>query len=192
MATTNVWEDLISGNALFASGKPNFIQESNAEVSRREKLATEGQQPRVAVLTCADSRVSPELIFNKNLGELFVIRVAGNVATSEAIGSLEYAVMALKTEAIVVLGHSKCGAVTGAMDCKDSAKKETALDRLLGDIAGVVGTCNSVEEGINKNTTHSARQLETDSTIIKDAVDKGTLKIISAVYDLHSGKVQQV
>src|SRR5690349_11077443 len=104
-----LWNALESGNRRFASGKP----ESRNLVARRKELA-KTQNPRVAVLSCADSRVPPELVFDEGLGDLFVVRSAGENADPLAVGSLEYAVEHLGTVVIVVMGHQSCGAVKAA------------------------------------------------------------------------------
>jgi carbonic anhydrase len=104
-----VWDGLLAGNKRFMSGKPR----AHPLVSLRRKLAS-GQSPNVIVLSCSDSRVSPELIFDQSLGDLFVVRTAGNIADRVALGSMEYAVAHFHSPVLLVLGHQKCGAVIAA------------------------------------------------------------------------------
>lgn len=104
-----VWADLMEGNERFVSGKTNTVQ----VVRLRQSLA-KGQSPKVVVLACSDSRVAPEILFDKSLGELFVVRSAGNIADAIGVGSIEYAVEHLGSSVLVVLGHEGCGAVSAA------------------------------------------------------------------------------
>ena len=160
-------------------------------VERRLDLANNGQSPKVTVLTCADSRVPPELIFGQGLGDLFVIRIAGNVATNEAIASIEYAVAALKTEVVVVLGHSKCGAVGGAVECSGESGP-SCLDKLLHAISDDLGGESDVEKAILKNVQKNVARLHENSSIIKDAASQGNLTVMGAIYDLETGVVAPV
>src|SRR5436190_14973819 len=107
--TEALWKELMDGNKRFVSGN----MQKRDVAAARDELA-KGQHPKVIVLACADSRVAPELVFDKGLGELFVIRIAGNVADKDALGSIEYAVEHLHSSMIIILGHEKCGAVAAA------------------------------------------------------------------------------
>jgi carbonic anhydrase len=126
----------VSGNRRFVSGKP----EARNLVTRRKELANT-QSPRVAVLSCADSRVPPELVFDEGLGDLFVVRSAGESADPLAVGSLEYAVEHLGTVLIVVMGHQSCGAVKAACSGKKAASPN--LEAVLAPIAT---SCNKVNK----------------------------------------------
>ena len=114
----------MDGNKRFMAGKPQM----RALVSLRQKLAS-GQSPNVIILSCSDSRTSPELIFDQSLGDLFVIRTAGNVADPVALGSIEYAVDHIHSPLLVVLGHSKCGAVTAACSGEKMPSRQLGGDR---------------------------------------------------------------
>lgn len=185
MTKTEVLNRLVTGNDRFVSDK---LEGKLQNSSRRENL-TGGQNPYAIILSCADSRVVPELAFDTGLGELFVIRVAGNVANTSSTASIEYAVAHLGTEVIVVLGHQSCGAVTAAVAGGDNGSN---LNHLLGHISPSV---NESEDGaeindiVRKNAILNAEALVNNSTIIGDAVSSGGLKIVPAYYNLDSGKV---
>ena len=118
MTVEEIKNRLLSGNENYVNDKESL----NSDVSLRASL-TEGQQPFAIVLSCADSRVVPEMIFDCNIGELFVVRVAGNIANASSIASIEYAVAHLKCKMILVLGHESCGAVTAAVNGGDNDTK---------------------------------------------------------------------
>lgn len=177
-------ERLKKGNASFVDDKlDGMLQDS----SRRSQL-TGGQQPYAIILSCADSRVVPELAFDTGLGELFVIRVAGNVANVESLASIEYAVANLKTKVIVVMGHESCGAVTAAMAGGDNGYN---LNMLLAHIEPAKAACQdgTVNEVVKKNAELVARDMSERSSIIRKAVADGILRIVPAYYELESGKV---
>ncbi len=123
-----IWDSLMAGNQRFIAGKPK----SHALVSLRHSLVS-GQQPNVIVLSCSDSRVSPELVFDQSLGDLFVVRAAGNVAGPVGLGSIEYAVDHIHSSVLVVLGHQKCGAVIAA--CSGEKMPSQNLDAIVDKIA---------------------------------------------------------
>ncbi len=176
-----------------SDGNQRFINdELKGELSdsaRRGDL-TGGQQPYAIVLSCADSRVVPELAFDTGLGEIFVIRVAGNVANSSSIASIEYAVAHLGTSVIVVLGHQNCGAVTAAVSGGDNGYN---LNHLLSHIAPAIAASDEgaeVNDVVKKNAELTGKELTTRSTIISEAVESGKVKIVPAYYNLDSGKVE--
>ncbi len=174
---------LKSGNKRFASDKPTHERQDGG---RRAELGG-GQQPFAIILSCADSRVIPELVFDTGLGELFVVRVAGNVANTSSIASIEYAVAHLGTKLIVVLGHESCGAVTAAIDSSDNGYN---LNHLLAHILPAVNKTTgkkTVERVVKTNAKMTAKELEARSPIIAKA--KG-LKIVPAYYELVTGKVK--
>ncbi|MBZ9728094.1 carbonic anhydrase [Salegentibacter sp. JZCK2] len=185
MTKDEVLNRLKEGNGRFtADNKEGKLQDK----SRREEL-TKGQSPYAIVLSCADSRVVPELAFDAGLGELFTVRVAGNIANSSSIASMEYAVAHLGTEIIVVMGHESCGAVTAAMSGGDNGYN---LNHLVSHIAPAIAASGKdapVNDVVKKNAQLTAEELKTRSTIIKEAADSGKVKIVSAYYNLDSGKV---
>ena len=176
---------LKEGNERFVQDKlDGKLQDSN----RRNEL-TAGQNPYAIVLSCADSRVVPEFAFDTGMGELFVVRVAGNVANSSSLASMEYAVAHLGTEIIVVLGHQNCGAVTAAIAGGDNGYN---LNHLLYHVTPAIaasGEGAEVNAVVKKNAELTAEELVSRSSIIKNAVDGGKLKIVPAYYNLDSGKV---
>jgi carbonic anhydrase len=156
--------------------------------SRRESLIG-GQKPYAIVLSCADSRVVPELAFDTGLGELFVIRVAGNVANLSSIASIEYAIAHLGTKLIVVLGHESCGAVTAAVGGGDNGYN---LNHLLAHITPAIAASDdnaSINEVTKKNAELTAIDLKGRSDIIGNAIENEDVKIVSAYYNLNTGKV---
>lgn len=179
---------LIEGNDRYIADKlDGKLQDSN----RRQEL-TGGQQPHTIVLSCADSRVVPELIFDSGLGELFVVRVAGNIANSSSIASIEYAVAHCGSKVIVVLGHEACGAVTAAVAGGDNGYN---LNHLLSHITPAIAASDSgaaINDVVKKNAHMNAEELVKRSAIIGGAVAKGDVKIVSAYYNLGSGKVEMM
>ncbi|MBC6411375.1 MAG: carbonic anhydrase [Ekhidna sp.] len=154
---------------------------------RRDELAG-GQAPWAIVLSCADSRVVPELVFDTGIGELFVLRVAGNIANTDTIASIEYAVAHLETSVIVVMGHESCGAVGAALQGGDNGYN---LNHLLSQLEPAKAQAGSgdVNTVVKKNAELSAKDLYSRSSIIRNAVDQEKVQIHSAFYNLGSGKV---
>lgn len=184
-----VWNKLMAGNARFVAGKP----QARALVSLRQKLAS-GQSPRAIILACSDSRVGPELVFDQSLGDIFVVRTAGNVADAVALGSIEYAVDHLHSPLLVVLGHQKCGAVSAA--CSGEKMPSPNLDAIVVKINPAVTQAKTyakaddlVESAIKENVRQSAKDVLANSQIIRDAVKSGKLSVIEAEYELDSGQV---
>ena len=174
------------------SGNDRFVSdhlEGNLQDGKRRESLTNGQEPFAIVLSCADSRVVPELAFDTGLGELFVVRVAGNVANSSSIASIEYAVAHLKSKVLVVLGHQSCGAVTAAMQGGDNGYN---LNHLLSHITPAISASEenaSVDHVVRQNAIMNAEELKKRSAIIKAAADAGDLHIAPAYYNLDSGKI---
>jgi len=173
-------------------GNQNFVADKvdgKLQNSNRRKELTEGQQPFAIVLSCADSRVVPELAFDTGLGELFVVRVAGNIANTSSIASIEYAVAHCGSKLIVVMGHESCGAVTAAVSGGDNGHN---INQLLSHITPAIqasGKDAGIATIVKKNAQMVADDLVQRSAIIKKAVDSGDVKIVPAYYNLGSGKV---
>jgi len=186
MNQQDIIERLKAGNARFVEDKlDGQLQDS----SRRSEL-TSGQQPYAIILSCADSRVVPEIAFDTGLGEIFVVRVAGNVANSSSIGSIEYAVAHCGSKVIVVMGHQSCGAVTAAVAGGNNGYN---INHMLSHITPAIHACppeTPVNDIVKKNAQLTADELLTRSEIIRSAVKKGDVKIASAYYNLDSGKVE--
>jgi len=176
---------LLEGNTRFVA---DLLDGKLQDSSRRESLIF-GQEPFAIVLSCADSRVVPEFIFDTGLGELFVVRVAGNIANSSTIASIEYAVANMGSKLIVVMGHEGCRAVSSAIEGGDNGAH---INHLLKHITPAISSCNKdadVTEVVKKNAKLTAIKLEDKSEILKEAIDKKQLEIIPAFYNLGSGKV---
>jgi len=154
---------------------------------RRGKLL-EGQAPFAIILSCADSRVAPEIAFDTGLGELFVCRVAGNIANTCTIASVEFAVTALGTPVVVVLGHQSCGAVEAALAAGDQGPN---LNHLLSHIeaAKVDVEADDVDTLVKANALRAGRELVARSSILRSAVEEGRLRIVPAYYALDDGSV---
>jgi len=162
-----------------------------------------GQHPYAIVLTCSDSRVPAEILFDKGLGEIFTVRVAGNVVAPHELGSIEYALEHLHANLIVVLGHERCGAVQSTYDAYPSVGEgniASLLESISPAVEAVVGhtpkptgaaeKAAQVEECVVENIKLVSESLETKSPIIKEFVELGKAKIVRAKYDLDSGLVK--
>ncbi len=178
---------LNEGNARFVKMK---LIHPDQSIAKRMELV-EGQHPFVVIISCSDSRVSPEIIFDQGLGDIFEIRNAGNVLDNQVIGSIEYAVVHLETPVILVLGHQNCGAVQAAIKhnresvhIKSFVKSiEPAVKQALkqhGDI---------VENTVKNNVINVVNELKNSKPIIKKYVEEDKIKIIGGYYHLDSGKV---
>lgn len=185
MTISEIKQRLKDGNERFITDKLDGKLQNS---TRRDEL-TSGQAPYAIVLSCADSRVVPELAFDAGLGELFVVRVAGNVANSSSIASIEYAVAHCGSSVIVVLGHQSCGAVTAAIGGGDNGYN---INHLLAHITPAIVGCGKgaqINDVVRKNASMTAQDLVRRSAIISDAVNRGSVEIIPAYYNLDSGKV---
>jgi len=190
---------LRDGNQRFASNLRT--QESLFCDHRREELLT-GQEPFAIILGCSDSRVPAEIIFDQGLGDLFVIRVAGNIVAPSQIGSVEFAVSQFGTRLVVVLGHSKCGAIHATIEqlkegnTSSSANIRAIVERVKPSIAGLMATelANDAEAlenaAIRANVRASTNQLQHGSAIIEHLVESDGLLIVGAEYSLETGTVK--
>jgi carbonic anhydrase len=185
---------LLAGNARFVRGK---LTAPDAIVERRQDVAG-GQKPFAILLTCADSRVPPEHVFDQSLGHLFVCRVAGNVLESRIVGSIEYAVANFHSPLVMVLGHQHCGAVKDTIALLDKGQKAPgSIQAVVEAIAPVVrrtprgslGADAYVERVVRANARAVAAQLRDDSAIVRDAVAARKLRVAAAEYSLASGRV---
>lgn len=190
----DVWEALLRGNERFAKGEP---ERPNQDIERRNAL-TQGQKPRVAVFTCGDSRVPVEILFDQGLGDVFVVRTAGEVVDNGVMASLEYAVLGLGVEAVVVLGHESCGAVGVAAEVLDGAMVPGGHQRtLVEQIAPSILEARSVGhvDRADYERHHAAATVERIlqiSPAIKQAIEEGRTALIAARYRLSDGAVETV
>jgi carbonic anhydrase len=190
MSPDEALKQLMEGNKRFVAGKQEHPHES---IQRRDKLCA-GQEPIAALLACSDSRVSPSLIFDQGLGDLFVVRVAGNIVNDQNIGSLEYAAAHLNTPLIMVIGHTCCGAVNAVAS---GAKLEGRIGSLSDAIQPAVDKVKGQDGDLADNAAaESARmtavQLRESQPVLADLVKAGKLKIVPAMYHLESGEVALV
>lgn len=188
-AAEEVWTGLLEGNRRFVEGTPL----DRELVTTRSHLQT-SQHPKAIILGCADSRVGPELVFDQNLGDLFVVRTAGNIADTIALGSLEYAIEHLHVPLIVVLGHEKCGAVNAAIAGEKMPTPN--LDAIVKRIAGPAERLKMYFKGdqlselvVQANVQQSASDIVAASKIVSDHVRSSKLSIIRAMYQLSTGEV---
>jgi carbonic anhydrase len=187
-----IWSDLMEGNRRFATGKARAVE----IVPLRHKLA-KGQHPEVAVLACSDSRVGPEILFDKSLGDLFVVRSAGNIADAIGVGSIEYAVEHLGSSVLVVLGHEKCGAVIAACsgDKMPTANLQAIVDKISPAVTRAKTRAKSddlVETAILENVQQSAKDVLARSDVLQHFLHDGKLTVFEAVYKMDSGEVVQL
>ena len=178
---------LMDGNQRYADGKMTSFEH---DLDLLHQRAAEKQEPFAAVLACADSRVPVELIFDQTIGHLFVNRVAGNIATTEIIASLEYGVAVLGTKTIMVLGHGSCGAVDAAIANKPVPGQISSLYRALRPAVNQGG--GNLDQCIADNAKIQAQLLREASTVLAEAIAKGNLSVVAGVYDIASGKVTMV
>jgi len=186
-----VWQRLMEGNMRFVQG---LFQGRNL-LDLRRTLA-KGQQPEAAVLSCSDSRVPAEIIFDQSLGDLFVVRTAGLVLDPTSIGSLEYAVAHLHVPLLVIKGHEGCGAVTAAVEHPEAT--EGHIGSIISQISPAVTQArqngNSGQDLVEAATDIHLKYLEDTlfqvSPIIREAIDAGRLEVVVAKYYLHAGQVQ--
>lgn len=180
-ALSEIAQRLAVGNAAFVKGG---IAPTEVDAARRAEIAS-SQTPWCTVLTCADSRVPPEHIFHAGLGELFTVRVAGNVADPVTVGSVEYAAEHLGTSVVVVMGHERCGAVKAALGTGSLGPN---LDALLGLIRPGIKGLSDLDSAIVANARAQVTALK-QSAILEELAEAGKLTIVAAYYDLDSGAV---
>ncbi|CAA0088756.1 Uncharacterised protein [Starkeya nomas] len=182
---------LMEGNARYAGGTPNCTDFSAGRAARALS-----QHPFAGLVSCADSRVAPELAFDQGPGELFVVRVAGNFVNDDGLASLEYGVKFLGMPLIMVLGHTNCGAVDATIKVvKDNISLPGHLGELVSNIKPAVEIVlkakpeDQLNAAIVENVRYNVRELETSTPIISEFIRDGKLKVVGGVYDLATGKV---
>lgn len=183
---------LKEGNTRFAADQ---VMHPNVDAERRRAIAAEGQSPLVTVLSCSDSRVPVEMIFDRGLGELFAVRVAGNVADTDEIATVEYGVEHLRTPLLLVLGHTGCGAVTAVAkgtvlhgwlaQLVDNIQPAVDRARLTGGDEGEV-----IATAIRENVWQSMADILRRSAVVRERLANGDLRMLGALYDLESGRVE--
>ncbi|MCR3883455.1 MAG: carbonic anhydrase [Methanothrix sp.] len=188
ISAEDAWSILMEGNERFVSGEV-----ASKDFPERRSELVSGQSPFVTVVTCSDSRVPPELIFDQGLGDIFVIRVAGNVMDPIVLGSVEYGVEHLHTPLLVILGHQCCGAVTAATEGGAEGNIESIMTEIepaveIARETNMTGS-NLVEEAIDENVDLVIKNLLDRSPITKELVEEEKLTIFGAKYFLETGEV---
>jgi carbonic anhydrase len=179
-------QKLMEGNQRFSQHQPQYPDQSQARLQQVAQV----QHPFATVLSCADSRVPAEIIFDQGIGDIFDVRIAGNIATPEAIGSIEYAVVLLGTPVLMVLGHERCGAVTAAV------KNEALPGEISSFVKAILPAVDrvknqpgdAVDNAVVANVHYQIEQLKR-SPLLTEQLESGKLKIVGARYDLDTGSV---
>ncbi|WP_374946624.1 carbonic anhydrase [Agreia sp.] len=182
-----VWAEMVRGNERFISGTPRHPRQ---DVERRHHVAA-GQAPRAALFGCSDSRLAAEIIFDKGLGDLFVVRNAGQVSSDSVLGSLEYAVAVLGVPLIVVLGHDECGAVKAAIESvgPDAPLLPVHIRTIIDKITPAVRAAGADAHEVGRlHLRDTVREILENSELITDAVAEGRLAIVGANYRLAEGR----
>ncbi len=188
---------LQEGNKRFVEGKSTY----NTNDTRRRNELVDGQTPFAIILGCSDSRVPAEIVFDQGLGDLFVIRIAGNIVAPSQIGSIEFAVETFQTSLVVVLGHTRCGAVAATLNQirQPQASRSQHLRSIVERIRPAVEPLSEIrtdltpeqllERAIRSNIRMSVNQLRHGSSFLEEIHDSGSLWIVGAEYSLESGEV---
>lgn len=194
---------LKEGNTRFCSGQSQHIHQDMIRVNELK----DGQNPLAIIVSCSDSRVTPEIIFDQGLGDVFSIRTAGNVMADYEEGSIEYAAEHLGTKLIVVMGHTGCGAIKAFMDIKhkddDDDHDEDYVEK-LGHIQSIIDKLDSQEEvnevflmkgdtynrAIKANVAHGVKQLRTSEPFLSEMYEDGKIEIVGAIYHIDTGEVE--
>jgi carbonic anhydrase len=197
-APAKAWAEMVRGNDRFVSGAPLHPRQ---DVERRESVAA-AQRPDAALFGCSDSRLAAEIIFDKGIGDLFVVRNAGQIISESVVGSLEYAVAVLKVPLIVVLGHDECGAVRAAIDSQgdDAPALPPHIAHLISKIVPAVRRVAGTPEGAlaldavdahdvgREHLRDTITELIESSELISDGIAAGTLAVVGANYRLLEGR----
>jgi carbonic anhydrase len=186
-------QKIMDGNKRFVSGK--LMKKDLGDTKRKELL--KGQKPFATIITCSDSRVPPELLFDQGLGDIFIIRVAGNVVDPIALGSIEYGVEHLHTPLLLILGHEKCGAVTATVEAEGAP--EGNIGAIVKKIKPAADTAKKkgggkekvLETAISENVKNVYKDVM-KSSIVSHLVQENKLKIVGGEYMLSTGKVEMI
>lgn len=194
MSPDEVLQDLQSGNERFVEEKFNDKDHKSLVES-----ATEGQSPKAVILSCVDSRVPVETVFDQTIGDIFVARVAGNFENTDILGSMEYACKVAGSKLVFVLGHESCGAVSAACDNVELGNITSMLSNIKPavDAVKITGERNSsnkdfVQAVVEKNVELTMERIRKKSSILKDLEANGDIKIVGGVYSLQTGEVKML
>ena len=189
-----VLEELMAGNKKFVQGEI-----SQTDVKKRIQLGNSGQFPKAVILSCLDSRVPVEQVFDQGIGDIFVGRVAGNIVNEDQLGSMEFASKLAGVKLIMVMGHTACGAVKGACDNAKMGNLTALLSKIKPSVESVKGFDASkrnsknplfVNAVVKHNVIRTVKEIRERSPILKDMEQKGLIKIVGAIYDLKDGSVK--
>jgi carbonic anhydrase len=192
-------EELKDGNLRFLEGKS--LQSSQSSLRKLKEFAKVGQSPKVIVLCCSDSRAPVEMIFDQDIGDLFVIRVAGNIVAPSLVGSVEFAASTFGTSLVLVMGHTQCGAIAATLDqiedvtLSSSHNIHDIVNRIKPHVFPIakmkeLSRQEKMDRAVEANTIASVSQLSASSRLIEELVQDGKLKIIGAVLELATGQVR--
>ncbi|MCI5150239.1 MAG: carbonic anhydrase [Candidatus Electrothrix sp. MAN1_4] len=188
-----VLEELLAGNQRFAAGQP-----TQRDIPGRITAASSGQFPKAVILSCLDSRVPVEKVFDVSIGDIFVGRVAGNIVNEDQLGSMEFATKLAGAKLVMILGHSECGAVKGAIDGAELgnltallAKIQPAAEAVEGfsDAERTSSNAKFLDKVITQNVHEMVATVRKNSPVLAKMEQAGEIKIVGATYDLHTGKV---
>ncbi len=194
LSPNQVIQDLLEGNNRFINNQTQTV-DNNALIEQ----TTGGQFPKAVILSCIDSRVPVETIFDQTIGDIFVARVAGNFENTDILGSLEYSCKVAGSKLVLILGHESCGAVKAACDGVELGNITAMLDNILpavkqsaDEVDGELNSSNKkfVAKTVENNVKLTIQRIREKSSILKEMEDNGDVKIVGGVYSLHTGKVE--
>ena len=184
---------------ILKEGNDRFVKnlKANRNLLQQVNDTAEGQFPFATILSCIDSRTSAELIFDQGLGDVFSIRIAGNILNEDILGSMEFATKVVGTKIIIVLGHTKCGAIVGACNNVELGNLTVLLDKVKPAIANEKETTENrtgsnvsfVDNVTTNNVIHTIERIRRESPIILDLENTGAIKIVGAIYNVDTGRV---
>jgi carbonic anhydrase len=182
-------KQLLEGNQRFVGQSPEYPDQSKA----RLKEVAQAQHPFATLLTCADSRVPAEIIFDRGIGDIFDVRIAGNIVTPEALGSIEYAVLLLGTPLLMILGHERCGAVTAAIQGEPPTASIASfvkpIQPVVEQLSDKSNLAEAIENAVVANVKYQIERLRQQAPLLVDRERQGSLKIVGGRYDLDTGEV---
>lgn len=182
-----ILEELLAGNQRFVTGQSLHPHQSHARILETETA----QHPRAVVVACSDSRVSPEILFDAGIGDLFVIRTAGNLLDDIELGSIEYAVEHLRTPLVVVLGHTECGAVKAFVEGGEAPGHIRNLVESIAhepeEQAAIRQSGKNLGNCIEANILHGVQQIRQDEPVLSNGINQQKLQVIPMIYDVHTG-----
>jgi len=185
--------------AMLKEGNERFTSETmiNRDLLEQVKQTGSGQYPFAAVVSCLDSRIPTEMVFDQGVGDIFNARIAGNFVNTDILGSLEFATKVAGSKAIIVMGHTECGAVKGACDKVELGNLTATLSNILPAVEGVTGTTENrtsknaefVQKVADLNVELAIEKIKSESEVLNEMFKNGEIAIVGAMYDVHTGKV---